>query len=413
MFIILISILIGCSKANEDVLFPNSFLSEAKEKYLKLLKNNQNLNYVNRIFYWNKSFQSNIESLEILEVPVKESVTKTLIPSIEKLNQEEKIKIANAAINRITFIKSRNLDIDIRQTIYVPTYEYLKSKGFDINNVSILSKEWDFSGQVIVKDLSGEILSIGLYNRGIKYKSIKIGATEGLNSKMSQLPSTNDDLWECEIVTICDVISYNSGRETWENCRNEFTGNCWPSSIVIDDQCSSLSSEICICKMYNLECNKNGGGKFEQTSCSQSKIEESTKFLDNLVEDLRISNEVESVSDLYENSQKRNRHYSWTCIKGKFSEWKSYEESQQFLDSDMNWSFKSLVHKDITMKTYYPNLDGHINAKNFISTLGRYHARIDFDAEVYYTLALLNCPVVKSRTSELHCTNIFNINDGQ
>lgn len=61
------------------------------------------------------------------------------------------MKVANATLTRIVFIKTPNNKVVVREIDYVPDWEYLKTKNFDISSNSFAAVDNNFSGTLVVK----------------------------------------------------------------------------------------------------------------------------------------------------------------------------------------------------------------------------------------------------------------------
>jgi hypothetical protein len=218
---------------------------------------------------WKKANYLTLGNMEVIEFPLTKNSTKIPINS-KGLNFEQVKQIANATLVKTAIIKY-NEKIYVREINYIPDYAFLKSKNYDISDVTFGKKSNNFTGRIIIKNWSGNnhstiFMQDGKVKNWLKNTAIKpnkktkenventVGNTNTLNSQC-------EDLEMCEYERICRYI-YESDVLVAEECDEWVnTGNCWP---VPNPYCNDFGecvgdnlSETCLCMMFGL-C---GGGE--------------------------------------------------------------------------------------------------------------------------------------------------------
>src|SRR5690606_34232379 len=118
-------------------------------------------------------------------------------------------RLANASVSKIIFFKGKSGEIFVREIDFIPDWDYLKEKKYDISNISILNKEEDFSGNIIVKKWDGSLVSSVMYKNGhqtMKSKLIRV-SNDGENGEINSIETLvctdyQFCIWQqdCEIV---------------------------------------------------------------------------------------------------------------------------------------------------------------------------------------------------------------------
>ena len=181
---------------------------------------------------WNHPNVSKLGSTEFVEYPLKKAHSAYPITATDfsgkSLNVQETVRTAEASTSKIVFFKQPSGKIIVREFDYIPDWNYLNAKKFDIGNTSILGQQADFTGRVIVKNWKGDIINMAYYENGIaKMRGRKAGKSANLNPGT---PIDNENCHEAEFCIWqqdCDLSIYGDGMVTYE-CTNWYnTGECW------------------------------------------------------------------------------------------------------------------------------------------------------------------------------------------
>ncbi|HUS00805.1 MAG TPA: glycosyl hydrolase 108 family protein [Chitinophagaceae bacterium] len=178
---------------------------------------------------WEHGSYNKLGNLEIMEFPLFRSSTSFSLPA-GSLTDEEKIKLAKASLSRIAFIKNDKNEITVREIDYIPEWQYLQKKNFDISNVMYGKTGEDFTGRIFVKNWNEDILSMSLVENG---KITKKGSIKNANDTRLLRLAPGDGSGECQPMQVCvwrqTCIGWYSGTVLlYESCGGWYnTGNCW------------------------------------------------------------------------------------------------------------------------------------------------------------------------------------------
>lgn len=112
----------------------------------------------NKLPDWNNGKYRKIGNLEILEFPLIENKTTITVPVENYTTSQEIKRVLDGTQLRIAFIKIATGKIVVRELYYVPEMDYLKSKDYDISDVTLGKINNDFTGLLITKKWNDEIL---------------------------------------------------------------------------------------------------------------------------------------------------------------------------------------------------------------------------------------------------------------
>jgi hypothetical protein len=200
---------------------------------------------------WAKFNLSKIGELEAIEFPLTKAKATFAIEGGGLLNPMQCKKIANASLSKIIFIKTPT-GIEVREINFIPDWEYLQQKQFDISEIGAATVNKDFTGRVIVKKWDGSIVSSSVFVNGKMKKIVKSNLNNNIptsNNNNTQICiSLQMCIWEqdCTQTIINDVVVSEECGE-WVN-----TGQCWPV-----EECDG---SIDPCEMYGVNCEGEGGG---------------------------------------------------------------------------------------------------------------------------------------------------------
>ena len=191
---------------------------------------------------WEHGIYNKLGNLEIIEFPLSKSNSSIAVPS--SLNAADRKKIAAASLTRIAFIKNENNETVVREINYIPDWQYLQKKNFDISSVMYGKAGNDFTGRMIVKKWNDEVLSKRLVENGRITKSVNLNKTAKANS---QLTTTVANRMDCI---------------TWDVCIEEQICKVWSSEgAVYKEECSPWTNTgQCYTESYCQEVNDGGSG---------------------------------------------------------------------------------------------------------------------------------------------------------
>ena len=217
---------------------------------------------------WNNEYYRKIGYVEIIEFPLIKAKKQVSFVNSGKLNSAQAQRVLDASLTRAVFIKMGKDKIYLREIQYIPDYDYLERKGFDISDVD-LRKGNDFSGKVIIKTWDSEVLSMKILSNGktintIKpedKKKVKIKTSKStLTHKTNGCETVTDQYWEaqCEIEQQGDVWVYTGECDNWvlvwESAPYEI---CAPDGT---NPCDNNPDPNCLCEFYGFGCSDGGDG---------------------------------------------------------------------------------------------------------------------------------------------------------
>lgn len=188
---------------------------------------------------WKHPVVGKLGNYDIVEFPLVSKTTSYPVYSNQankNLTTAEITRIASAAVSKIVFFKNGG-QIFVREINFIPEWEYLKANNYDVSDISILNKQKDFSGNIVVKKWDGSLLSSGIYSNGkqtMKSKLVRVG-NDGKNGEVNSIETLvctdyQFCVWQqdCEIVINGDQMT--TICEEWYN-----TGDCWIETYCEDD----------------------------------------------------------------------------------------------------------------------------------------------------------------------------------
>lgn len=203
---------------------------------------------------WKHGVYRKVGNMEVMEFPLHKAHRSISIPN-KSLTEGEKKKIAAASLTRIVFIK-RGENIYVREIDYIPEWQYLQKKKFDISDVMFGKPGNDFTGRLFIKKWGGSVLSLNLLENG---KIIK----KGRINKSSRNSASFSTTQICEEIETCiwrqDCVNYYVADVLNETvCGDEYnTGECtteeFCEEVEDDGGCPpGVSDEECLCLLYGI-----------------------------------------------------------------------------------------------------------------------------------------------------------------
>ena len=164
------------------------------------------------------------------------------------MTESEKLKMVEGSIFTITFIKTDDNKIEVRETEYMPDWEYLKANNFNIAD-NILSKSNNFTGRVTIKKWDDTIIGMKRMQNGVVVGNYKLLKQKN-NTNLSQTQYDPN----CIYLVICWYERYCTSGEPEE---------CGPWVLLYCDEpelqyCTNDPSncdpgdEVCLCEYYGV-----------------------------------------------------------------------------------------------------------------------------------------------------------------
>jgi hypothetical protein len=198
-------------------------------------------------------------SLEIAEFPLEQAKRSYGIAG-SGLTDQAKEKIAAASQSRILFIKKADGSILVREADYVPDWEYLGKKGYDISSVQMGNPENDFSGRLTIKRWNETEVSKWLVKDGKLKKQLSFQNKSADSSRTGSKTLCDDFILITFYEQSC-VDFFRGDKLIKEVCSNwmpvddRIEPNC--DFVWDDDPCANVTAEDCMCMLYNI-CPSNG-----------------------------------------------------------------------------------------------------------------------------------------------------------
>jgi hypothetical protein len=193
---------------------------------------------------WKNDSYHKVGTMEVIEYPLQKQKTSLLIIHQSLTNDQIK-KMVNASLKRVAFIKNTKNEITVRELDYIPDWEYLQKKQFDIGNTYYGKPGSDFTGNLVVKSWNGTVLSMFKIDNGA------IAKKYSLNSQRSTAQSLCPGEEACMWYEDCDF--YGDGFYT--NCGEPYVD---PTDCIdTGSGCDPMGGGD-PCQIYG--CNEGGGG---------------------------------------------------------------------------------------------------------------------------------------------------------
>jgi hypothetical protein len=334
----------GCAKINEfDTPTNSDFAAEAKAWFVNSFANTAEYKISStsgeiKVPKWNYGKVYKIGNTEVAEFPLSANKKKVFVT--EKLTEADARRVVDATVFKVIFVKSPGKSIEIRILEFIPTFEYLKTKNFNINNLSFRDYHKEFKGSFLMFNFNNTLLK-GYHFAGANTKVIKFVEPMQLTSakSSSQNSSTQNIQSNCDNLPNPDpnctyevTFTYQitcSGGWTVEEGYNpnyctieilEVTCNALicdqPGSGGPMDDCiaNGGTPEQCLCDLYGLGC--GGGGGTGGNSPDPNQCAELEASLNQLINSGSISNTI--VSSVVEESGPifRKKRYEWVNVNG-------------------------------------------------------------------------------------------------
>lgn len=195
---------------------------------------------------WKNPIYKKIGDKEMLEFPLLKEHTSLRIPGAN-LSSTQLRQVVNASLKKVVFIKNSENRIVIREIDYIPDWDYLQRKSFDISKVSLGLEGDDFTGVVEVKDWKGIMISMRVVENGKITKRVSRASTQSAASR----------------ATVCEDVQYCMWYEDCVVIGDQWTNDCGepymdPNDCYFELECTEIPDDD-PCLLYG-ECGGGGDG---------------------------------------------------------------------------------------------------------------------------------------------------------
>ena len=262
---VIVLIAIGCKKmlstensadGTQDKEFNTAFV---KNWYVQTFVNTADWQNVSakekNVVDWKNGNYHKVGTMEVIEYPLLKQKTRLLILHKSLTNAEIK-KLVNASLKRVAFIKNTKNEITVRELDYIPDWEYLQKKQFDIGNTFYGRPGDDFTGSLVVKSWNGTVIAMLKLKNGAFTKKLSLNANS--NAQQSLCASEEACMWYED----CDV--YPDGYAA--NCGEPYMD---PTDCINVDGCddSNGNGNVDPCEAYGNCGNDSGGSDPKEITC--------------------------------------------------------------------------------------------------------------------------------------------------
>lgn len=361
----------------------------------------QNADSSNKIPDWSNGLSQKKDSLEVFEFPLLENNATISVPQSKTLTSRETKKILEGTLSRIAIIKTNTNEMLVRKLYYVPDYEYLLSKGYDISDVMIGKSNDVFTGLLITKNWNDEILSFNKVKNGKIEKTLvqydenttKSNLLHGIkmNNYVTAKSSGLGDEQNLE-----DVVVYNSYHAT-------ITYIYLPSQPYFPTNPGSSNNP------YGM----GGGAGGGSSSSSSNNYTECINALNSLTERYRPASQLTSSTITSESNSSRRKNYEWIVFTGP--SYKIYSSdsgvNKKVINSNpaLQWEWVSLTHNSIYKTGYVSGYDITISTNYAQPTLGKYTSSMEVNFNVKFGGTIYSCFL--SAEENIKATHGFNVTD--
>jgi hypothetical protein len=344
---------------------------------------------------WEHGTAFTLGGFSFIEFPLIKEKSRFPVPS-SQLTTEQMERVANASLSRIAFIRKANGEILIREIDYVPDWGYLQKKNFDISQVRMGNKNFDFTGMMYIRSWSGALISEFIMKEGRFSK-------KGTDRKGSEAAKTSGvcGVLVTELEQYC-IDYYQNDKFVGEHCGDwQPTGDYWFIQDPCEDEDPCMGSEMtpdCACSTLNI-CDDQDQDE-DCHAVDPNEVASGFSQADDVTEQ---SGGI--VEDAYGHQSMLVR-FDWVFHKGSFMwytlNFVAHEEGTKE-PVDGIWVWKNFHHEGVTKEGYMPftvicdltSLNTHISADKTIAKVSfNYSLTIKMSCGPY---TAYNSPFVISR----------------
>lgn len=194
---------------------------------------------------WKNPIYKKIGDKEIVEFPLLKEHTSLRIPSAN-LSSTQLRQVVNASLKKVVFIKNGNNRMFIREIDYIPDWNYLQRKSFDISKSSLGLEGDDFTGTIQVKDWKGIMIAMRVIENGKVTKRISRAPAQSVAGRAQ----------------VCEDVQYCMWYEDCQVIGDQWTNNCGepymdPNDCYFEYECTEVPDDD-HCLLYG-DCGDGGG----------------------------------------------------------------------------------------------------------------------------------------------------------
>jgi len=194
----------------------------------------------------------------------------------ENLSETDSRRIVDNTKSKVLFYKTPGKNMEVRVIQFTPSFNYLKSKNFNLSNLSFRDYSKDFKGDFMMFDFDDNF-KVGYHFANDAVKSIKL-RTKILNTSNNGVNATEDECDEAEPGCRIEVtvVYYEVCTNGWNAATEGFNPNYCTIEIESEtctvlycdgggdiDNCLASGNntpEECTCMLYGVGCEDGGGG---------------------------------------------------------------------------------------------------------------------------------------------------------
>lgn len=384
----------------------NSFSQDGLEEWFnstfkKSKEWTQNADNSNKTLDWSNGMSQKKDSLEVFEFPLMENNATISVPQSKPLTNRETQKILEGTISRIAIIKTNTNEMLVRKLYYVPDYEYLLSKGYDISDVMIGKINDDFTGLLITKNWNDNVLSC---------HKVKNGKIEEM------LVQYNENATRSNFLNGIKMNNYatakTSGLSDEQNLDEVVVINSYHATITyiyLPSQPYFPSTASSTYDPYGM----GGGTSGNSSSGSSNNYTECINSLNTITERYRPASQLTSSTTISEGNSSRRKNYEWMVFTGP--SYKIYSSDtgvhKKVVNSNpaLQWEWVSLTHNSIYKTGYISGYDITTSTNYAQSTIGKYTSSMEVNFNVKFGGTIYSCFL--SAEENIKTIHGFNVTD--
>lgn len=309
--ILMIVILFSCQKEASKISISEEEFSAAaaKEWYYGTFKKTVDYAAFNattsgkKLPEWKISTKKKVGEYSVVDFPLAKQKSSVFFSQSTNLSENNKKRIAESSITKMSFIKSKNGKVDVRETTYIPDIDYLIRHNYDISSNSFGNIDDDYSGSIVVKTWNGKEISRTILSNGKITKHLN-SVNSNIRNRIAEQYCAIEWARDCELHISGDIVTYTCGE--WYQTGNNF---CWYEEEVNEDPCfEDPESPMCsLCVMFGL-CEDPAGGGDDPPPCTSQNADDLLSTLVSSGIELNTKEDIETISAT---SSSITRSYKW------------------------------------------------------------------------------------------------------
>ena len=408
-FIIFIALLgiFACNKDTDDVTSDVFTQASAEEWFNSTFKESeewqQNAESQNKIPDWSNGSYLKKDGLEIFEFPLAENKATISVPADKTITSNETRKILDATLSRMVIIKTNTNEMMVRKLYYVPEYNYLLSKGYDINTVMFNKTNDDFTGLLITKKWNDEILS---------YHQVKNGKIKEMLIKYDENILKDNSLSSIKINNYSTAKTSGLGDE--QNLDDVIVNNNYHAPVTyVYLPSQPYYPYTSPTSTYNPYGTGGGSGGGSSSSLSSKDKTECLNAFNTLLELYKPASQLISSTIISQSTTTRRKNYEWLIYSGPsykmYSSETGVHKKVTNLNPALQWEWVSLTHNSIYKTGYANGYDISLSTNYTQPTIGKYVSSMEVNFNVKFNSTL--CELFFSKEENVKAIHGFNVTD--